>query len=203
VRLSTLAVTDHDTIEGVAPAREAARHHDLEIVSGIEFSSDLDAHEVHILGLFVDDRGEELHAATRDSRRFRRQRAEEIVERLRSLDVSIEFSSVEKAAGRGSMGRPHIASALLHHGAVSTVDEAFGRYIGVGRPGFVPKPTLGAAAVIEVVHRAGGVAILAHPASSRLREAQILQLADLGVDVEALREAAASHRHITAATKDE
>jgi predicted metal-dependent phosphoesterase TrpH len=135
-----------------------------------------------MLGLFVDDANDELIKCTNQSCRFRRQRAVEIVERLNSLGIDVEFTAVESAAGCGSIGRPHIAQALVEHGATATIDEAFRRFIGIGRPAFVPKLTVGAEEVISVVHRAGGVAILAHPASSRVRPDEIGTLAELGLD---------------------
>jgi predicted metal-dependent phosphoesterase TrpH len=180
--LAALAITDHDIVTGVGPARRAAAGLALELVAGIEFSCNLDGREIHVLGLFIDENSAQLVEATERSRDFRRQRAAEIVERLHELDLPIELAAVEAVVGEGSIGRPHIAQALLDHGAVATLDEAFRRYIGVGRPAFTPKPTLGAEEVIGVVHRAGGVAILAHPASSRVREEEILQLAGLGLD---------------------
>lgn len=137
---------------------------------------------MHVLGLFVDDDNEELLSSTRSSRRFRRERAGDIVDRLNHLGVAVTFEAVEAASAGGAMGRPHIAQALVAHGATDTVDEAFRRYIGVGRPAFVPKPTLDADRVIAVVHHAGGVAILAHPASSRIDERQIRELVALRLD---------------------
>jgi hypothetical protein len=180
--LAALAVTDHDIVDGVAPARAAARAHALEIVPGVEFSTNLDGHEMHVLGLFVNDLDEMLVQSTLRSSQFRRERAGDIVERLNDLGVAVDFETVEAASAEGAIGRPHIAMALVQHGAIGSVDEAFQRYIGIGRPAFVPKPTLEAAEVIDVVHGAGGVAILAHPASSRVREPQIRALAALGLD---------------------
>lgn len=180
--LAALAVTDHDIVGGVAPAREAARSLELEIIAGVEFSSNIDDHEIHVLGLFVDEENDELVASTVRSRQFRRERANDIVARLNDLGVEVDFETVEAACMHGAIGRPHIAQALVEHGATATVDEAFQRFIGVGRPGFVPKPTLDADEVIDVVHRAGGVAILAHPASSRVDDDEIRTLVALGLD---------------------
>lgn len=185
--LNALAITDHDIVSGIAPARASALDLDLEIIAGVEFSTNLDeGHEIHMLGLFVDDANDELIKCTDQARRFRRQRAVEIVERLNRKGVAVEFTAVESAAGHGSIGRPHIARALVEHGAAATINEAFHRFIGVGKPAFVPKLTVGAEEVINVVHRAGGVAILAHPGSYRWswRRCQegIQTLADLGLD---------------------
>lgn len=186
VGLAALAVTDHDIVDAVAPARTAARNlgleSGLEIIAGVEFSANLHGHEIHVLGLFIDDTNAELIAATVQSREFRYQRANEIVERLNHLGHDIDFCTVEAAAGNGSIGRPHIARALVQHGVAKSADDAFRRFIGIGKPAFVPKPTLEAKAVIGVVHDAGGVAILAHPASTRVGEEQIRELAALGLD---------------------
>ena len=184
VGLTALAVTDHDIVDGVAPARAAAQdlELELEIIAGVEFSASLHGHEIHVLGLFIDDSDAKLIAATVRSREFRYQRANEIVERLNHLGHEVDFRTVESVAGNGSIGRPHIARALVQHGAAKTADEAFRRLIGVGKPAFVPKPTLDAAEVIGVLHDAGGVAILAHPASSRVGEERIRELAALGLD---------------------
>lgn len=181
--LTALAITDHDIVSGVAPARASALDLDLEIVAGVEFSTNLENHEIHMLGLFVDDANDELIKCTDQARRFRRQRAVEIVERLNSLGIDVEFTAVESAAGCGSIGRPHIAKAIVEADEkTDNVNEAFRRFIGIGRPAFVPKLTVGAEEVISVVHRAGGVAILAHPASSRVQPDQIGALAELGLD---------------------
>ena len=181
--LTALAITDHDIVSGVAPARASALDLDLEIVAGVEFSTNLENHEIHMLGLFVDDANDELIKCTDQARRFRRERAVEIVERLNSLGIGVEFTAVESAAGCGSIGRPHIAKAIVEADEkTDNVNEAFRRFIGIGRPAFVPKLTVGAVEVISVVHRAGGVAILAHPASSRVQPDQIGALAELGLD---------------------
>jgi len=186
--LNALAITDHDIVSGVAPARASALDLDLEIIAGVEFSTNLDeGHEIHMLGLFVDDANDELIKCTDQARRFRRQRAKEIVERLNSKGIDVEFTAVESAAGYGSIGRPHIAEAIVEADEkTDNVNEAFRKWIAIGGPAFVPKETVGAEEVISVVHRAGGVAILAHPGSyrwswRRCRDG-IRTLAELGLD---------------------
>ena len=180
--LAALALTDHDTIEGVAPARAAAAERRLEFVPGIEFSSNIDGKEVHILGIFIDDGSDLLGAAAAQARQHRRERAGEIAATLTELGQPLDFASIEQIAGSGSMGRPHIAGAMVEQGLVDTVDAAFRRYLGVGRPAYVPKPTLPADRVIEVIHAAGGISLLAHPGSSRVEEESIATLVDLGLD---------------------
>ena len=180
--LAALAITDHDIVGGVEAARGAARERAIEIVPGVECSTNLDNHEIHLLGLFIDDRDDGIIRITERAREFRRQRAAEIVERLQELGLEIEFDAVETAAGGGSIGRPHIAAVLVRAGASKSVDAAFRSYIGIGQPAYVPKPTVPVAEVIDVVHGAGAVAILAHPGSSRISAESIRELADLGLD---------------------
>lgn len=192
-------------VGGVAPARAAARNGELEVIAGVEFSTNLAQREIHVLGLFIDDTDEELVESTRRSRAFRRQRAAQIVERLRDLGVDIDLDAVEAECPDGAVGRPHIAQALVGHGAAKTMDEAFRRFLGVGRPAFVPKPTLPADEVIPVVHRAGGVAILAHPASSRVDDEDMRALAALGIDgfeVEHPKHSASARRRLRALVQD-
>jgi predicted metal-dependent phosphoesterase TrpH len=180
--LGALALTDHDTVSGVAAARHKAEQLGIELIAGVEFSSHVGKREIHILGLFIDEDLPDLLSACERARHLRRRRAKVIVGRLRELRLDLGFDDVESAAAGASMGRPHIAAALVGIGAVPDLDSAFQRYIGNGGPAFVPKPTLTAGKVIGVIHQAGGVALLAHPASSRVSERTILGLADIGLD---------------------
>jgi predicted metal-dependent phosphoesterase TrpH len=180
--LAALALTDHDTVSGVAAARGKAEQLGIELIPGVEFSSHVGKKEVHVLGLFIDADLPDLLSACEQARHLRRRRAKVIVGKLRELRLDLGFDDVESAAAGASMGRPHIAAALVDIGAVPNLDSAFHRYIGNGGPAFVPKPTLTAGEVIDVIHRAGGVAILAHPASSRVNERTILGLAAIGLD---------------------
>lgn len=180
--LVALAVTDHDTVAGVAPARRAATRASLELIAGIEFSSNQEGKEVHVLGLFIDETETTLAEAVERSSAYRRQRGRHIVERLDDLGVQVDPGSVDRIAGDGSVGRPHIARALVEAGHTGSVEEAFRRYIGIGRPAYVPKPTLPASEVVDVIHTAGGVALLAHPGSSRVSDEMIVALVETGLD---------------------
>lgn len=180
--LAALAVTDHDSVEGVPQAREAARGVDLELVGGVELSSSFRGREIHLLGLFVQERTAELVTATERSRLHRRHRVEEIIQRLHGLGVDLDPETVDKIAGPGSVGRPHVAAALVGEGWASSLDEAFRSYLGLGRPAYVPKPTLPAEELVEVIHRSGGVAVLAHPGSSRIPDEDIVALARADLD---------------------
>lgn len=180
--LSTLAITDHDTTAGVAPARAAAEGSDLDIVAGIEISTRHGNREVHLLGLFIDPEGDSLAELKRCQRSWRRERAVVMVERAQKKGLRIDLEQVDRIAGDAPIGRPHLAEAVLRSGAVSTMQEAFDRHFGIGRSCFVPKRMVETTAAIAAVHGAGGVAVVAHPASSRVRETRLRDLAAAGLD---------------------
>lgn len=161
--VSLLGVTDHDTTEGLAEAEAAACSLGLALVPGVELSGDSAANDIHILGYFIkaDDAG--LQAALHLLRESRDLRNERILERLRSMGARVELDRVREIAGYGSVGRPHIAAALLEAGHVVSYSEAFGRYLARGRPAFVPRKQLAPAEACDIIHRAGGLAVLAHP----------------------------------------
>lgn len=178
--LSTIALTDHDTVDGVAEARIAGVEHGVEVVAGVELSAFEAERETHLLGLHLSriDRIADALAAFRRSRRLR---AEQIVAVLNGLGVPITLDAVLAEAGGGAIGRPHIARVLIAGGWVRDAREAFDRYLGYKRPAFVPKLTLALAEAIELVHAAGGIAVLAHPGAAGTRQ-WIETLAALGLD---------------------
>lgn len=180
--LCALAVTDHDTLGAIPAARAAATDRDLELIAGIEFSSAWGDVDLHLLGLFVDETDPGIRRAAERYHEVRRERARNMLAALERLDVAVEMEAVERISGPGSIGRPHVAQALVEAGHVGDPDEAFARYIGVGRPGWVPKPGIDAGEVCDRVHAAGGIAVLAHPASSRVSTRVIEELAERGVD---------------------
>lgn len=176
--VTALAITDHDSVEGVAPARaaaEALRARDasggapLEIVAGIEVSSTLEGQDLHVLGYFIDWRSETLAARLARFRDERRARARAILERLASLGAPVPEEEVFASAGPGVVGRPHIAQALLKAGHVPTIDVAFQRYLGTRGSAFVPRPAFPSPEAVRAIRDAGGAAVLAHPASIATR----------------------------------
>ena len=160
--LAAIALTDHDTVGGVAGAKEAGRLHDVEVLSGVELSTWDDA-DVHLLAYGVDTANDELGRVLGRSQADRFQRAVRIVDRLAELGAPITLGSVLDQAGEGAVGRPHVAKALVAAGHVATVREAFDVYLADGRPACVEKRKLPTAEAIALIHRAGGVAIAAHP----------------------------------------
>ncbi len=177
--LAALAITDHDSVEGVARARAAAGSA-LELVPGIEVSSTLDGVDLHILGYYLDPDDAGLEASLARFREERLRRALEMVDRLRALGAGVDPDVVIELAGPGVVGRPHVAEALVRAGHVETVDDAFRRYIGAHGAAFVPRPAFRPEEAIAVVHRAGGVSVLAHPGPG-LTDRVVEQLAEAGL----------------------
>ena len=178
--LGAIALTDHDTLAGVAEARQAGLALGLRVVAGTELSVVLDDREIHLLALHLDH-PEPLEAELAELREARRGRAARIVERLNALGVPLSVDAVLAEAGGGAIGRPHVARAMVAGGWVRDVREAFDRYLGSGRPAHVEKRRLDAADAIRMVHECGGLAIFAHPAATGTRE-RIDRLARLGMD---------------------
>lgn len=180
--LQAIAITDHDTTDGIAPALRAALPRDIEVVAGIEISSCARGREMHLLGLFVDPRAGRLAQLAGLQLSRRRERAEHMVVRARGLGMELTMDQIDETAGGAPIGRPHVARALVRSGAVRSIDDAFRCFLAVGRPGFVPKALPAAAVAIETIHGAGGVAVVAHPGSSRIRDALLAELAAAGLD---------------------
>ncbi|MBI4343181.1 MAG: PHP domain-containing protein, partial [Candidatus Omnitrophica bacterium] len=161
--LSAMAITDHDNTEAFAIAEPAARQHGIELLPGIEMSASAEGEEVHVLGFLMDLRhaGLQRHLAEQQARRVGR--VHEMVKRLQAVDVAIDAEEVLQLAGKGTVGRPHVARILLKHGYITSLPEAFAKFIGPKNPGFVPGSPLSPAQVIGVIRASGGVPVLAHP----------------------------------------
>jgi predicted metal-dependent phosphoesterase TrpH len=165
--LSALAITDHDSTDGIDEALIAAAGSALTVIPGVELSVDEEgANSVHILGLWIDHHEPRLVAALVTLREAREDRAREMVEALAASGHDIDLASVRAIAGHGSIGRVHIAQALVAAGSAPSIAEAFQQLIGRDAPFYFHKRTLGAAEAIAAIHAAGGVAVLAHPGVS-------------------------------------
>jgi predicted metal-dependent phosphoesterase TrpH len=169
VGLAAVALTDHDTVDGIAEARTAGAEIGVRVVPGVELSAVEGDSETHILGLHLSDT-RELEARLVSLREMRRTRAQRIVHRLNELGVRIEFASVLEQAAGGAIGRPHVARAMIAEGWAVDFRDAFERYLGNGKPAYVGKERLAVTDAIGLIHRAGGLAILAHPAHGGTRE---------------------------------
>jgi 3',5'-nucleoside bisphosphate phosphatase len=178
--LSAIALTDHDTVAGIPEAAAAAATLGIRLVPGIELSAVEGDAETHILGLHLSDT-RELESTLVGLREMRRARAERMVARLNDLGVRISFAAVLEQAAGGAIGRPHVARAMIAEGWAVDFRDAFDRYLGGGRPAYVAKERLAVAEAIALIHRAGGLAVLAHPASGGTRE-RVESFAREGID---------------------
>jgi len=169
--VGVLAIADHDTVAGVAPAIEAARGYpDLKIIPAIELSSYAPGNEVHILGYFINCASPELTCEIKVLRSSREERAKAIVAKLQGLGLDVSLERVQQIAGTGSVGRPHIAQAILEKGYAADFREVFDKYIGQGQPAYVERHKLSPEQAIELVARCGGLPVLAHPTTVNLDE---------------------------------
>lgn len=178
--LAAIALTDHDSLAGIPEAAAAAAALGIRLVPGVELSAHDGAQEIHLLALHVRDAA--AVAARLD--RFRTDRvarAEAMVDRLGALGLTVTLADVLREAGPGSVGRPHVARALIQRGEALDFRDAFDRYLGAGRPAFVDKPRLEVAEAIELAHAAGALAIWAHPGRDGTRE-RVTRLVALGLD---------------------
>jgi len=176
------SLTDHDTVAGQEAAAADARRLGVRFVPGIELSVFLDRREIHVLGHFVDP----AHPTLKDFEDFladrRRERMAQIVEKLGALGIHVTEADIVAHSGGKTIGRPHIARALVSAGHVQTVKEAFDRYLGEGRPAYVTRYRLTAEDAVALVRGAGGVATLAHPGVSKIERGDLARLKAMGFD---------------------
>ncbi|RPH77321.1 MAG: PHP domain-containing protein [Candidatus Rokuibacteriota bacterium] len=158
-----LAVTDHDSTEGLPEAIDEAARHGIEIVPGLEINTDVPGAEIHVLGYCVDWQAEWFQAFLREQRAERTARVHRIVERLTGLGMPLAADEVFAICKEGSPGRPHVAQAMVNRGYVKSVREAFDRWLRTDGPANVPRRRLTPAEAVAVIRRADGVPVLAHP----------------------------------------
>lgn len=167
--LDAIAVTDHDTVAGIVSAQEAVRDRPLTVVPGVEINTEIDGRQVHILGYYIDISSPalvkrlELLAEARDAR------VKEMIRKLQHLNIPISVDDVRPEGG-GTLGRPHIAAVLWRIGTVSSVQEAFERFIGRNRPAYVSRSGCTPVEAVELVLEAGGVPVMAHPGTAEADE---------------------------------
>ncbi|MGF7057099.1 PHP domain-containing protein [Brassicibacter mesophilus] len=161
--IEIIAITDHDTTDGIKRAINRAKSYDIIVIPGIEFSCDFNGEEIHILGYYIDYESEILNRVTSRLKESRLIRGEKIVNKLINMGLKITVQDVKSLAGKGAVGRPHIARALINKGYADSIEEAFSKYIGRNRPAYVDRLKLSVKECIELIHSVGGVAVLAHP----------------------------------------
>ncbi len=157
-----LAITDHDTVAGLEEGMRAAGP-EVRVIPGVEISAEQDGVQVHLLGYHIDHRAPVLVEGLERFSAARLERACSILDRLDDLGIALPREQLCGAGQDGSIGRPHIARLLMEQGYVSSVEEAFGRYLNYGQKAYVPRPKVSPVGAMEMIHQAGGLAVLAHP----------------------------------------
>ena len=206
--LWAVAVTDHDSLEGLAEAKAAGERLGVRVFPGVELSC-LETgeggrrHDVHLLGLFLAADASAplatIGARLEERRRERESRGREIVRRLAAAGVAVPWAEVEAEAAGGSVGRPHVARVLIRHGLAGDIDEAFGRYLSPGRAGHVEHVPLAVPDAIRWVREAGGAVVWAHPRLSELEPERAPWTALLdGIEAEHPKQDAATTLSLTA-----
>ena len=180
--LGTIAICDHDSVDGIAPALEEARAFpQLKVIPGVEISTFAPGSEVHVLGYFIDFNNTKLETALADSRNSRLERAKAMISKLNKLDVDINWQQVRKIAGNSTVGRPHIAQAMLDRGYIKSFKEAFDKYIGLGGPAYVERHKITPVEAVALIIKANGLPVLAHPLTIDQPEEMIAKLKAAGL----------------------
>ena len=180
--LTVIALADHDAVDGIAPALAAARAFpQLKVIPCVEISTDVPNGEVHVLGYFIDYTDHELKATLERMRHSRRERASGMVIKLDKLGIHIEWQRVQEIAGSGSIGRPHIARAMLEKGYIGSIKEAFTKYISRNGPAYVEREKMTPVEAMELLLRTNGLPVLAHPLTINDREALVTELKAAGL----------------------
>jgi len=167
VGLACIALTDHDTVEGCARAAAACANVKMEFISGAELTAEHEDTEVHILGYFLDTKNPVLLDRIGKFQAVRQNRINEMCAALNRLGIPLKAESVFALANCKSPGRPHVARALVKEKLIDNLDEAFEKYLKKGRPAWVPKTKMSALEGVELIHQAGGLAVMAHPGLNR------------------------------------
>jgi predicted metal-dependent phosphoesterase TrpH len=180
--LRVMALTDHDSLEGMAEMRAAlVRYPEITLVPGVELSTDIPGNEIHILGYWVDELDPAFQAQLARFRDARVGRGRAMVDKLAALGVPVSWERVQEIAGDAAIGRPHVAQALVEAGHVATTDEAFERYLGRNRPAYAEREKMTPAEAVALIRDAGGLAVVAHPTYIDGMEEQIAALVPAGL----------------------
>ncbi len=180
--LECIAVTDHDNVDGIDEAIQAGKEIGVEVIPGVELSSEYDGREVHILGYFIDYKNTELLEHLSSFRVNRKTRAEKIVRKLNALEIPLTMGDVfDHVEGNASIGRPHIAYAMVDKNFVSNYYEAFVKYLGDYKPAYEKKPNVTTREAIQMISNAGGLSFLAHPGKA-IKDNLLIAIMEQGID---------------------
>ena len=180
-KLSAIAITDHDTIKGIQPAAMISKQYNVEVIPGIEFSSEHMDEEIHILGYYIDYNKDWLEEKLDEMYQSRYIRAIKMIDKLKEIGIHISLEQVKGIAESGTIGRPHIARAMLENGYIDNVKEAFNKYIGKGCPAYVERYRISCQEAIDIIKKLGGVPVLAHPGLINNKEC-INEIIDMGIE---------------------
>lgn len=168
--LAAIAITDHDCVDGISPAEEAGEKSGIEIIPGVELTVEERDNEIHILGYFIDYKDAAFRKFLENLRKERKERTLKIVSKLRDLGIDITIEDILKMAGRGAIGRLHIAHCLREKGYIHNIYDAFIKYLGEGKPAYIKRKRLSPEEAIEIIEKLGGVSVIAHPHSIKSEE---------------------------------
>jgi predicted metal-dependent phosphoesterase TrpH len=180
LNLGAIAITDHDTVDGAKEALALEIPASLQFLTGVEISAEpppsfSSPGSFHILGYAIDPDDPVLNQTLRKLQEARKNRNPRIIEILNDLGFNLALSEVQEESGECQLGRPHIAQLMVTKGYVHSIDEAFDRYLGKGRPAYVDKYRIGSARAIEIILDAGGVPVLAHPFLLQAQDDTVLE----------------------------
>jgi predicted metal-dependent phosphoesterase TrpH len=180
--LEVLALTDHDCTDGIAEALKAVQKHPrLLFIPGVELSTDVPHEEVHVLGYFLDWQNRRFQGRLDRLRRSRLERGQKMLAKLKRLGIEISWHRVQELAGDGAVGRPHIALAMMEAGHISSLEEAFDRYLGRNGPAYVEREKITPAEAVELLTDASALPVLAHPRDLHNLDSLLLELKEAGI----------------------
>jgi predicted metal-dependent phosphoesterase TrpH len=180
--LEVLALTDHDCTDGIAEALKAAQKHpQLLFIPGVELSTDVPQEEVHVLGYFLDWQNRRFQGRLDRLRRSRLERGQKMLAKLKRLGIEVSWHRVQELAGDGAVGRPHIALAMMEAGRISSLEEAFDRYIGRNGPAYVEREKITPVEAVQLLINASALPVLAHPRDLHNLDSLLLELKEAGI----------------------
>ncbi len=179
--IKIIGITDHESVDGIDPALLEAQKYDVEVIPGIEFGADVEEEEIHILGYYINHRDPWLRELLRDLQIQRRERGYKILKKLEEFQIFLDWKRVQEIAGGASIGRPHIARAMLEKGYISSLQEAFDKFLGKGCPAYVERKRVSPEEAVVIIREAGGIPVLAHPAGIKDLRGLVRKLKERGL----------------------
>jgi len=202
-QLGVISITDHDCTDAYPYAIELGLKLGIEVIPGVELSSEIEGNDIHVLGYYVDPENPAFSSKLREMKDARYHRARKMVENLNRQGVDLRFDTVLSIAGVGAIGRPHIAAAMIKEELVYSFREAFDRYIGYGLPAYVEKMNMRPKDVFDLIRKAGGIPVLAHPGVTQVDERipEFIRDGLMGIEVYHTEHPSAVEKHYLKITK--